>query len=321
MKVVYLDQNKWIDVARAFNGKARDADLRAAFADLQRLSQQGTIVLPLSWVHYLETAKSTNYERRKRLGTAMWEVSRGHTLASLRKVARFEVESALARRFPHVTPRDFRLVSKGYAHALDADFTYHIPEEYRGRLPTYIDEEALEGELQMVLEKAAITGEGPGSIRMPSPTHNQPNESFKEHLKTLPKRASSLPAEKREDFLHSIALLDIKEPVDEALGFHGLSWERDLLPLGTQGLSALVQDMPSRRTEIHLHRQILKNPGLKPKDNDLEDWSGLGPATAHCDVVVCEKHFANLLHRNRFQPNARVLTEVRDLPKVFKEIL
>lgn len=316
MRVIYLDQNKWIDVARAFHGKARDADLEAAFTVIEKLSRRGAAVFPLSWVHYLETAKSTNHERRKRLGTAMWEISRGHTLASLRKVARFEVETALARRFSRVNPRDFQLVSKGHEHAFDAGYAYRIPEEYRGRLPAGIDEEALEGGLQTVLEKAAITGEGLGGIRMPSPNHNQPNESFKKHLKTLPQRGSSLSPEKREDFLHTIALIDIKEPIKEALDFHGLSWERDLLPLGTEGLTALVQNMPSHRTEVHLHRQILKNPNLKPKDNDLEDWSGLGPATAHCDIVVCEKHFANLLHRDGFQPNARVITDVRKLPDV-----
>lgn len=90
------------------------------------------------------------------------------------------------------------------------------------------------------------------------------------------------------------------------------------MPLGPEELTALVQDMPSRRTEIHLHRQIIKNPSLKPKDNDLEDWSGLGPATAHCDVVVCEKHFANLLHRDGFRPHARVITDLRELPDVLE---
>lgn len=120
--------------------------------------------------------------------------------------------------------------------------------------------------------------------------------------------------------MNAIALTDIIDPVNEALEFHDLSWERDLEPLGKEGLASVVRGMPSRRTEIHLHRQIIKNPNLKPKDNDLEDWSRLGPATAHCDVVVCEKHFANLLHRDGFRPKARVITDVRKLPEVLAAI-
>jgi hypothetical protein len=229
----------------------------------------------------------------------MWEISRGHTMASYGAIVRFELESALAKRFPGVIPRDFRLVSKGIAYAFDERYEYRIPEELRRTLPNGTAE-ALEGELQKVLEKAVITGEGPGDIRMPSPKFTRPNESFKKHLKTLPERDSKLPSGKREDFLRTMALVDIIDPIKEALALHDLSWTRDLEPLGKEGLASIVLDMPSRRTEAHLHRQIIKNPNLKPKDNDLEDWSGLGPATAHCDIVVGEKHFANLLHRDRF---------------------
>lgn len=175
-----------------------------------------------------------------------------------------------------------------------------------------------EREGQEVLEKSAITGEGPGNIRMPSLAFNQPNESFVRHLKTLPGRDSQLPPGKREDFLSVLALTDIIDPVKETLDFHGLSWGRDLEPLGREVLGYIVRGMPSRRTEVHLHRQIIKNPNLKPKANDLEDWSGPGPATAHCDIVVCEKHFANLLRRDGFRPHARVITDLRKLPDVLK---
>lgn len=319
MKVVYLDQNKWIDVARAFHGKVDDPALKAAFADVRELSGQGAVAFPLSAVHYMETAKITNHQRRKRLGTAMWEISGGRTMASHREIVRYELESALARRFPSVTPRDFSLLSRGVAYAFDEQYSYRIPDEYRNKLPAGVAAE-WESELQDVLEKAVITGEGPGGIRMPSPDFRQPNMSFRAHLETLPKRDSLLPPGKREDFLHAVALNDIKDPVNEVLEFHGLSWERDLLPLGKDGLTALIQDMPSRKTDVHLHRQILKNPTLNPKDNDLEDWSGLGPAAAHCDVVVCEKHFANLLRRDGFSPNARVITDVRKLPETLEAL-
>jgi hypothetical protein len=64
LKVVYLDQNKWIDVAKAFHGKTDDPALKAAFADVRELARQGTVAFPLSWVHYMETAKVTNHQRR-----------------------------------------------------------------------------------------------------------------------------------------------------------------------------------------------------------------------------------------------------------------
>lgn len=317
--MVYLDQNKWIEIARVFHGKTNDPTLKATLYSIQNLSRQGAAVFPLSSVHYMETAKSTNHDRRKRLGTVMWEISRGHTIAPHGEIIRFELESALARLFPDVTPRDFELISKGYAHAFNVEHAYKVPEELRRALPATVIE-VFEKEGQTVLEKATITGDGPDGKRMPSLNFNQPNELFVQHLTTLPYRDSLLDPGKREDFLHAIALDDIKEPVKEVLEFHGLSWERDLLPLGSEGLTSLIRDMPSRKTEVHLHRQIIKNPNLKPKDNDLEDWSALSPATAHCDVVVCEKHFASLLRRDGYQPNARVITDLRELSDVLQDL-
>lgn len=319
LKVVYLDQNKWIEIARVFHRKTNDPTVKAAFDSIQELSRQGAAIFPLSSVHYMETAKSTNHDRRKRLGTVMWEISCGHTIASHSEIIRFELESALIRRFPHITPRGFELISKGYAHAFNVEHAYKVPEELRRNLPASVIE-AFEKEGQTVLEEAAITGEGPDGTRMPSLNFNQSNKLFVQHLKTLPQRDALLDSGKREDFLHASALKDIIEPVNEVLAFHGLSLERDLLPLEAEGLTSLIQDMPSRKTEVHLHRQIIKNPNLKPKDNDLEDWSGLGPATSHCDVVVCENHFADLLSRDGYQPNARVITDVRDLSEVLQDL-
>lgn len=68
------------------------------------------------------------------------------------------------------------------------------------------------------------------------------------------------------------------------------------------------------RLGFQLHRQVLRNPNLKPRPTDLEDWAGLGPAMAHSDVVVCEKHLADLVQRDGFSPPAKVLRELGDLP-------
>jgi hypothetical protein len=104
--------------------------------------------------------------------------------------------------------------------------------------------------------------------------------------------------------------------LNDVLQLHGLSLQRDLMPLGKNALTAIVEDLPSRKVEVQLHRQILKNPQLKPRINDLEDWSGLGLASAHCDVVVCEKHFANLLLRDGFSPKAQILTDIKQLVQI-----
>jgi len=79
-------------------------------------------------------------------------------------------------------------------------------------------------------------------------------------------------------------------------------------------LKTVINDMPTRYLDLHLHRQVLRNPNYASKITDLEDWSGVGVASCYCDVVVCEKHMADMLKRDRFVTKARIET---DLEKTF----
>jgi hypothetical protein len=185
-------------------------------------------------------------------------------MASYRQIVRYELESALARRFPSVTPRDFSLLSRGVAYAFDEQYSYRIPNEYRKRLPAGVAE-VWESELQDVLEKAVITGEGPGGIVMPSPNFKQPNQSFKVHLETLPRRDSLLPPGKREDFLHAIAFVDIEGPVNEALEFHGLSWGGICCHWGKRGSRHLCKTCRAAKSKFIYIGRSSRTPLSSPR--------------------------------------------------------
>jgi hypothetical protein len=78
-----------------------------------------------------------------------------------------------------------------------------------------------------------------------------------------------------------------------------------------------MASVPTRKLDIHLHRQVLKNPQYNAKKGDLEDWAGLGTAVCYADVVVCENHFADMVRRDGFMTPARVET---DLLAVFRDM-
>ena len=98
-----------------------------------------------------------------------------------------------------------------------------------------------------------------------------------------------------------MSLVDIAKPIFEVLSEYDIEWQ-ELMALGAEELGAILDDMPTRRADMHLHAQVLRNPTLKPKRTDLNDWSALVPAAIYCDVVVSEKHFADLLLRDDFDP-------------------
>ena len=68
----------------------------------------------------------------------------------------------------------------------------------------------------------------------------------------------------------------------------------------------MMNDMPTRRMDLHLRRQVLRNRKYRARSSDLEDWGGVAVAVCYCDVVICEKHMADMLRRDGFKTHARV---------------
>jgi hypothetical protein len=317
MKIIYLDQNKWIDLAKSYHGKDNDPELKATLAYLLRETQQGSIVLPLSATHYMEIARIGDPQRRGRLATVMWELSGGTTIASYRAMLIHELECALSRRFAHVNPPTFTLLARGLAHAAGVPtHQYRIPEPARSQLPP--DQvEAFESATQEEIERATLTGQGPGGIQMPQFGISQQNHDFKNHLDTLLQKLSSIPRTQWDDALIGISLMDIQEPLNEVLERNRLTL-LDLVNRGKDDIRRFVEELPSHQADLQLHRQIIRNPQLKSKITDLGDWAGLGPATAYCDLVVCEKNFADLILRNGFHPRATIVRDIRTLQDLLK---
>ena len=313
MKIVYLDQNHWIRLAQAYHRRSRDSQLVAAFEMLGEGVKNSAVALPLSAIHYMETARVTDQRRRARLGVVMWALSRGLTIASYRSILTYELETALAKRRSRVHPRPFTLVSQGVAHAFGMEVApFRLRDEIRAALPEQLAQ-SLEEVGNTAMERALLTGEGPPGVEMLTFGMTKHNHRFQEHLRTLHPRLSQLSPNLWEDALYAISIVDILDPLNEVMAYHGL-YTYDVAS-SREEFRSLLDDLPSRRVDIQLHRQVLRNPALRPKKNDLEDWGALGPAAAHCDFLVCEKHFASLLLRDGFKPRAAVLTDVRSLPE------
>lgn len=290
--VVYLDQNMWIQVARVINGKEHSPEL-AKTVDLLR---SDSVITPLSHVHYLESARIADPGRRERLGQVLWAVSGGVTTAAFRTVVVHELENALAERTPHVIPRSFAYLGFGAEHAFGLSYGEDLPRRTRH-----------------LFEKSLVTGEKVGGSRAPGFFRREFANSFQTHLEKLNEIKSELPQDRWLPALYAISLADISEPLYAVFQTHdiGVSFFDNM---SENDLKHFVDEMPTRRIDVHLHHQVLNNDQYRPKRNDLEDWAGLSVASMYCDVVVCEKHFASIAVRGDFATRAKMLTRLEDLP-------
>jgi hypothetical protein len=115
---VYLDLDKWIDLARAPKGEAAGARFRDLL-DLARASvAAGIVSFPLDSSRYMETAKRGNWQSGQELVATMAEPSLFHTLAPVNVILPAEIDAALHRRFGRpLVPRRVQVFGKGVGHA------------------------------------------------------------------------------------------------------------------------------------------------------------------------------------------------------------
>lgn len=253
------------------------------------------VIAPLSQCHYMETARVVNVGRRQRLGAVMWGYSRGITIANHQAIVRHEVSRALAKRMPGVQVVPLKLLGYGVAHVFD------LPPSSPAVAP-----------FQHIIEPSFFTGNAALGMEPPMFPQSSGRQAFRDFLSRLHVRKTELPKRQWDDWLHAIVLADIIDPITHCFIENSLPTDA-ISRLGKEGLTELIEDMPSRRVDLHLLREVLRNDQYKPNDTDLEDWVGVGTASCYCDVVVCEKHMADMLQRSKFSSRARIVTDLGDV--------
>jgi len=297
MKTIYLDQNKWIQLARIYHGKDTQPSSQKLLQELLWLSESKAVCFPLSSVHYMETARNRNRKQREKTGKVMWLLSKGTTIAPYNIIVDYEIRKALSTRNPQVSCPELKLVGYGISHAFG--------EVFRCRMPAIVEED---------FERSCITGASNFlNTQMDSFPSSKQAERFKNHLLGLDQARKELPKKKWQDFLYAISVTDILQDLSPIMQEYGIPPSF----FDKESLSEVVEAMPSRRLDVHLHSIILSKPDYCPKDTDLEDWGGAGLAAMYCDYVVCEKHLADMLSRKNFETKAKVFRRIEDLGEDF----
>ncbi len=91
MKILYLDQNKWIELARGVKSPDNFPSQYAVVETLVREAKAGNIVIPLTFANLYETQKIGNIERRKHLAWVQSTLSQGKVFRGRHERLRVEV--------------------------------------------------------------------------------------------------------------------------------------------------------------------------------------------------------------------------------------
>lgn len=307
--VIYLDQNKWVQVAQAVNApdKLTVRDLDAALR-LVQLARRGDVLLPLSSGHWIETGP-LDRRRREHVATQMVGLSRGWIMRDPLRVTESEIARLLGGN--EKIPETFTLDSRElYAEPMGR----YVPKE--GGLPADSVDliNAITGvqSIMAVLLENERTKDAAGVLA--AQRWAAIHTSFSKQL-----NAGRYSRETKREMTVGAFIQDLGHGLADAAKRAGWtmaeleSWAK----LRADEEFALVPYLGLRREITHARLVNVDDPW---HEHDLVDMLYLPCAAAYADYLVCEKKTADYLRRaGRKRPEgADIYTSIAELVGVLE---
>jgi hypothetical protein len=299
MKVVYLDQNKWVELARAVKYPARYPKLGALLELLKQEVSTKSLALPLSWANLHETFKINNPQRRHDLASVQAELSRGLVLRGSTRRLDEEV-SIISRRvhgMPPLEAESYWFLSDLFPEAMsewdDKKPGFEYPEFMRERIRSRPAHYLYEFLVKSSDEDRII------AVR-----------NFSNQVEELRK----LVEDRRQLYL--------SEPFSTrrkrlAKIFHKNYSARDIR--GSE-IRQLETDVPT----FHVERELMLRIEAQSRPieaNDFMDMQAFCAAVPYTDMIVSEKQFASLAIQSKLDQkySTRIVRHLAELEKYLSE--
>jgi hypothetical protein len=321
VKRVYLDQNKWIDLAAAVRGLKKGERYQDALLVIEAGVEVGDLSLPLSSAHYMETNVRRDWRSRRDLAMTMAALSQMHTIAPIQAVIPPEIDRALQTGAARPgSPRELKPFGFGAGHAFAEDIPpYRLPEHIVWQVA---DRWGLEGDINRVREIMLLAGPTPTEeAEMPDfkpLAHLAVAEQYardKEALRDRRRAAGWEKGERAERIAHAQAFADHIDVINEALELAQLSSDV-VTGDGRAGMSRFLRSVPTLWASSELERLRHSGSQREWERQDLLDITALAVASVYCDVVVTERVWVDAAQRAGLDAKLQTtfLRRVDDLP-------
>ena len=320
---IYLDQNKWVDLARAAHGHPLGMRFEDALAMCRAGVAAGTVTFPLDIYRYWETGKRGNDRSRNDVVDVMRELSRAHTMALPFGVLDQELDLALQRRFGRPEhPRQQQVFGVGMRHISEGRMDWHelarsaLPDggawvsaglraQLRDAVAEFIEEELLRA--------------GPDTFRAVGFDHGASDHGQKfvdfENLLAATIAQHGLTGDAIDQAVRGADFGDIRPAVIDALDRIGMTYDQFMQDITVGELMSFIDDLPTRHVTNVIRSAKHRQTQQKWEPNDFIDIVALPVAAVYCDVVVTEKQWAHRMRQGKVDQryNTLLLNDVADL--------
>jgi hypothetical protein len=304
---VYLDQNKWIDLARAATGHRSGDRFADALASARSAVTSGVASFPLDMYRYWETGKRNDDRSRNDVADVMLGLSRQHTMALPGELLPAELDEALMRRFgqpkhprqPEVFGIGLRDITKGRMTWPAPDIS-KLPDQGGSISPDRVAD--LERAFNRVLEERLLRA-GPDIVRAAGLDRAalDLDQQYVDYENSIGReiREQRLTGDLLELAVRASDLGGIRPAVTEALERIGLTWDEFVTDMGPGYLVSFMDDLPTRYVTNVMRSAKLRQTEQKWEPNDFNDVLALPVAAVYCDVVVTEKQWVHHMRQGK----------------------
>ncbi|MFF6976234.1 hypothetical protein ACFZAV_00525 [Streptomyces sp. NPDC008343] len=330
-RLVYLDLNHWIYLAKAATGHRTGEQYKPALSAVRDAAQSERYLFPLSLTHYMELSGIQDPRQRGDVADVMEEVSGFTTLLTRSHIMRLEIEAALDQVFNTASPHiaDIDLLGWGISHAMGQRGLQiglapgGTSDEARARWPNgpeafdlflantkrYVERSILRGPSDAEVPGLEARGWDPTVARTVAEERAEWERQLAERLDQEPQYWNRLRDVVQARYL-SHEVIDI---LNQALFDRGRGIG-DVITDKKSG-SHFTESMPSAYVHISLVDAAHRNRDKPWESNDIFDVDALSIAVPYCDLVVTERHACHVVRTARLPQamNTEVVPRLRDL--------
>lgn len=323
---VYLDQNKWVDLARAAAGRPDGERFADALAVCRAARDLGTASFPLDMYRYWETSKRRDDRSRHRVADLMRELSLHHTMAVPIGLLDHELDVALRRRFGRPErPRSRQVFGVGIRHIGEDRLSWPEPDfsalpDGGASVPAGLRAQVARAVVGTI--EAELLRAGPETLRAVGldPATSDHDKRFVEHEQRVAAEIArhGLTGDAVDMAVRASDFGDITPAVIDALGRIGIEYDEFVAAMTPAALMAFMDDLPTRHVTNVLRSAKHRQHQQKWEPNDFVDIVALPVAAVHCDVVVTERQWVHRMKQGRVDQrySTVLLSDTADLVSV-----
>ena len=309
-RIVYLDQNKWIDIARAFYGREDGKKYQPVLQKLQEKVNSGEIIVPISAVHIIETARNGDKDRRERLANFIADLSKSYGILPYTSVREEEIENAILLKLGQATKHNIQeiAINRGVAHVLGMELPKNVfSDDYKNFLIKVNQLEKFVATMMIDFISRELVNELKQEDIDAIVDYEKSRQLKNEELSKETRLRVAI-MEMAYDRLFPVIIKQLKkmgiDPKPFADSFSDIEdWKRFFFSMPTMDIWINLHILRDNDNDKAVHR------------NDTNDMAFLSIAVPYCDIVVTEKYWAHLLISNGYDKkyNTTILSDLTEL--------